>query len=89
MFAMTQFAQMTDNLSLSNLPVGLKARIIQIKGDRTIARRLLSLGLRVGSEISVLQHRGKGVVVASAGTRIALGGNIASQLILQPVETLN
>jgi ferrous iron transport protein A len=81
--------QETSDISLNNLPIGQRARIKMIKGDRAVARRLLSLGLRVGSEISVLQHRGQGVVVASAGTRVALGGSIASQLILQLIDNLN
>lgn len=72
-----------DDISLDKLPVGKIARIKQIKGDRSVARRLLGLGLRTGSEITVLQHRGQGVVVASNGTRVALGGSIASQLVLQ------
>lgn len=72
--------------SLAQLPIGVFARITEIKGDRTLARRLLSLGLRVGSEISVVQHRNRGVVVACAGSRVALGESVAEMLVTQPVE---
>ncbi|MES9846087.1 MAG: FeoA family protein [Candidatus Sedimenticola sp. PURPLELP] len=71
---------------LDRLAVGTEAKIAEIHGDRAMARRLLSLGLRVGSEISVLQHRKRGVVVASAGTRVALGASIADKLLMQTIQ---
>ncbi len=68
------------------MAVGAHVRITAIEGDRQFARRLLSLGLRVGSEVSVLQRRGRGVVVISSGTRVALGGSVADKLLVEPVE---
>ena len=70
---------------LRTLPVGGHARIVRIDGGRKLTRRLLGLGLRVGSEIAVLHHRGRGVVLASGDTRVALGGGIADKLLVQPV----
>ena len=72
--------------SLDALPVGGHARIAAIQGGRNLHRRLMGLGLRVGSEVDVLHHRGRGVVVASAGNRIALGGGVAEKLL---IETLS
>lgn len=72
-------------ISLSNLPIGRHARIAAIQGGRGLHRRLLSLGLRIGSEIDVLHQRGHGVVVASAGNRIALGGGVAEKLLIEPL----
>lgn len=71
-------------ITLDQMPVGKKARIAKIEGDRSVARRLMGLGLRVGSEVSVLQHRGRGVVVANSGNRVALGGSIAGKLLMSP-----
>ncbi|MEJ1365886.1 MAG: ferrous iron transport protein A [Candidatus Sedimenticola sp. (ex Thyasira tokunagai)] len=71
--------------TLNTVPVGARARICRINGGKEIARRLMGLGLRVGSEINVLQHRGKGVVVANAGNRVALGGAIAGKLLMCPI----
>ncbi|HHH38579.1 MAG TPA: ferrous iron transport protein A [Sedimenticola sp.] len=73
-------------VALHELPAGRSARITEIHGDRALARKLLSLGLRVGSEISVVQQRNKGVVVACAGNRVALGGNVADKMITQPLD---
>jgi len=66
--------------SLSNIDAGVRVRIAHIKGGRDLIRRLLSLGLREGVEVDVLQRRGRGVVVAHAGTRVAIGGGIANKL---------
>ena len=70
-------------LTLDALPVGVQARIAAIQGGRNLHRRLLGLGLRVGSRVEALHHRGRGVVVASSGNRIALGGGVAEKLLIE------
>lgn len=72
-------------MSLFDLPVGTSARIAEIHGGRKLARRLLSLGVRVGSEVTVLHHRGNGVVLSIGGTRVALGGGVVEKLSVEPV----
>jgi ferrous iron transport protein A len=72
--------------ALGLVPKGKRARIVEIQGGQKVTRRLLGLGLRVGSEVEVLHHRGHGVVVASAGNRIALGGGVADKLLMQLLE---
>ena len=73
-------------ISLAYLPAGRRGRITQMLGGRQMIRRLLGLGLRIGSEVEVVQHRGRGVVVASHGVRVALGGGVAEKLIMLPLE---
>ncbi|MEW8385221.1 MAG: FeoA family protein [Candidatus Thiodiazotropha taylori] len=51
-----------------------------------MVHRLLSLGLRAGSEIELLQRRGSGVVVACQGNRVALGSGVAEKLLLSPFD---
>jgi len=65
---------------LSETPVGQKVRLVAINGGKQLTRRLLALGLAVGSELEVLHHRGRGVVVAKQGNRVALGKGIAEKL---------
>ena len=76
----------THRVSLSEIPVGTRARITEIRGGRQLARRLLGLGIRVGSEVSILHHRGRGVVLAKGDTRVALGGGVAEQLFVEPLN---
>ncbi|HEB56916.1 MAG TPA: ferrous iron transport protein A [Gammaproteobacteria bacterium] len=65
---------------LSDTPVGQKVRMVAISGGKQLTRRLLALGLTVGSELEVLHHRGRGVVVAKQGNRVALGKGIAEKI---------
>jgi ferrous iron transport protein A len=80
-------SRLSDELvTLAGIPVGSRACIKRVMGGRRLVRRLLSLGLRVGSEIEVLQRRGGGVVVACQGTRIALGAGVAEKLLMDPYQ---
>lgn len=72
--------------SLLAITQGHRARIAEIQGDRQLLRRMLSLGLRVGSVIDVLSQRGRGVVVSNQGSRVALGSSVARNLFVEPIE---
>ncbi len=74
-------------VSLVDLPVGSRARIERMNGGKQMTRRLLGLGLRVGTVVDVLQHRGRGVVVANQNARVALGGGVAEKLMMFPLKT--
>ena len=74
---------------LARLPVGSHARIERILGGRLLVHRLLGLGLRVGSEVELTHRRGGGVVLASAGTRVALGAGVAEKLLVLPLAPKN
>ncbi len=80
---MTELQPTTSLLSLQN---GHSGRIAAIDGDRQMVRRMLSLGLRVGTVVDMLKHRGKSVVIQNAGTRVALGPGIADKLLVEPIE---
>lgn len=45
-------------------------------------RRLVALGLRPGSQVTVLHLRGRGVVLGCGETRIALGGGVAEKVLV-------
>lgn len=68
---------------ITEIPVGRRARLVKIEGGRELTRRLLGLGLSIDEEVEVLQHRGRGVVVARGGNRIALGGGVAEKLMAE------
>lgn len=72
--------------ALDQLETGKLVCISEIRTDRQLARRLLGLGIRVGSRVMVTQQRDKGVVVACDGNRVALGGTVASKLFTQPMN---
>jgi len=71
---------------LSECALGQAYRVVGINGNRALTKRLMGLGVRIGSEICIVQQRGQDVVITSTGNRIALGGAIARHL---QVERLN
>ena len=74
---------MSEIRPLTDIPVGHHVRLVRIEGGRQLARKLLALGLSIDGQLEVLQHRGRGVVVASGANRIALGGGIAEKLMAE------
>ena len=80
---MTNLEATTNLLSLQN---GRSARISSIAGGKQMVRRMLSLGLRVGTVVNMLNHRGQSVVIQNSGTRVALGPGVAEKLLVEPLE---
>ena len=50
-------------------------------------RRLMGLGIRIGTHLSLVEKRPGGIVVGYQGNRIALGDAISAQLMARPVST--
>lgn len=73
-------------LPLDALSPGAAARLAEIRGGRTLQRKLGALGLRVGTELRVEHRRGRGLVVAAGASRIALGGGIVDKLLVLPLQ---
>ncbi len=70
----------------SEAPIGQKLRLLQVKGGKNLNRRLRALGLTPGTEVEILHHRGRGVVVANQGNRVALGSGIADKLLGEVID---
>jgi ferrous iron transport protein A len=87
--AIDHISQTPAPMSLMNLVPGDQARIIGIHGGRELNRRLLGLGLRIGSEVRVEHRRGRGLVVSSGATRIALGGGVVEKLLVIPLSSVD
>ena len=71
---------------LSSIPIGHKVRLNAIHGGKVLTRRLLSLGICLGSEFEVINHRSNGVVLAREGNRVALGAGISDKLFVEPLD---
>ncbi len=72
--------------ALSSIPIGQKVRLTAIRGGKVLTRRLLSLGISLGSEFEVINQRGNGVVLARDGNRVALGAGISDKLFVEPLD---
>lgn len=65
---------------LSQAQEGERVRVVALHGGEGLARRMIEMGLNVGSELSVRQRQGGAVVVSRGGTRFALGVGMAHKL---------
>ncbi len=73
-------------VSLDQAVPGARVRLVSIGGGRQMTRRLLALGISLGNELEVLHRRGRGVVVARDGNRVALGGGVAECLMTELLD---
>lgn len=69
--------------TLPDLDTGVTARVVALDVAPSELRRLLSMGIRVGSDIEVTHHRGGSVVVAAAGGRVALGAGAGRNVVVE------
>lgn len=65
---------------------GARVRIVALRGGAVLVKRMTDMGLNVGSELTVRQRQGGGVVVSRGETRFALGGGMAQKVMVVRVE---
>ena len=72
-------------VSLVSLKPNHKARVLEISGGAGLQRRLMSMGLYVGKEITKLSYIGlRGPVVIKVGRSVlALGHGMAGKVIVE------
>ncbi|NPA23866.1 MAG: ferrous iron transport protein A [Crenarchaeota archaeon] len=68
---------------LSQLAPGTRARIIDIQAGYGLRRRLISLGLAPGQEITVLQSVGRVLIVSTGSTTVALCRGMAQKILVE------
>jgi ferrous iron transport protein A len=65
---------------------GSPVRVVALRSGRNLDRRLSELGLNVGSVVQVVQRAGGKLIVARGSTRLAIGGGIATRILVAPAE---
>ncbi len=80
---------MTDSDAANKAPFplamaqeGEHVRIFLLRGGKGLEMRLTSLGLNVGSELTVSQRQGNNLVVLRGETRLALGAGMAQKIMV-------
>jgi ferrous iron transport protein A len=69
---------------LTDLKSGSRAIVRDMRGGKNILSRLSAMGLSVGSELEVLDNRGRGpILVLVRDTRIALGRGEAIKIVVE------
>ncbi len=72
-------------LPLALASEGERVRISLLHGGKGLKERLTSLGLNIGCELEVVQHLGHNIVVRRGESRIALGGGMATKVLVIPL----
>lgn len=72
--------------TLAQVVPARRVRLVSIRGDRALSRRLLALGLTLGNEVEVLHSRKGDVIVGRDGNRLALGQDIADRVVVEEVS---
>lgn len=73
-----------QELPLSQLPVGVIAKVIQVLGGHGLVNRVACLGFTLGAEVELLQNFGHGPIIAIVrGSRLALGRGEAEQILVR------
>lgn len=68
---------------LSMADEGTRVRVVALRGGAGLDKRMTEMGLNVGSELTVRQRQGGGVVVSRGETRFALGGGMAHKVMVE------
>ena len=80
---------MLQSINLNQPENGFQGLITRIDGDEKLKKKLMSLGIRKGQQISILHQRHNGVVIMSNGSRVALGASIAEKVFLHMLDIEN
>lgn len=73
------------HMTLCNAPVQVPLCVIAIRGGKQLDKRLISLGVRLGSEIVIHHRRGRSVVLAVGPSRIALGAGMSAKIEVEVI----
>jgi len=81
---------MTDEMNrsetpLSAVPPGQRVRITNFAGGRMVRSRLVSLGLNIGREVTIIQNNRGLIMVGVNGGRVALGRGVSQKILTVPV----
>lgn len=76
----------TEGFPLAMAQEGERVRIERLNGGHGLEMRLTSLGLNVGSELTISHRQGAEMVVIRGETRLALGAGMAQRIWVRRLE---
>ncbi len=72
-------------LTLDEVPVGSRVRIVSVMGGHGLVNRLMQMGLIPGSIVEVVSSNLGPVVVRVRGITIALGRGMARKILVERI----
>jgi ferrous iron transport protein A len=76
----------SSSFPLTMAEEGERVRVVALAGGSGLDRRLAEMGLNPGTELSVRQRRGGGMVVSRGETRLGLGFGTAHRVMVVRLE---
>lgn len=68
---------------LNNLTAGQEGIVKQVIGGIGLIKKLLNIGIRIGSKIKVINASGGPIIISSEGTKAAIGRGAASRILIE------
>jgi len=81
----TRAVERRELAPLWKAPVGVPLRIEAVHADKATEKRLLSMGMPIGTQVEILHRRGGAVVLAVGGARLAVGADMARRILVEPI----
>ncbi len=75
----------SQKLPLSQAPVQVPLRIIAVRAGKSLEKRMISLGMPLGTEVEILYRRGHSVVLVVGSSRIALGSGMVGKIMVEVI----
>jgi Fe2+ transport system protein FeoA len=82
---MTHDAEHGRTYSLSNAKQGDFVRVINVKANKILKKRLVSMGVLINSRLHVIQHRGGALVIGFDASRIAIGSAMSQHIMVRSI----
>lgn len=71
-------------MTLSGAKEKQKVKVLEISGGNEAKYRLISMGIRPGSEIEIIRNSNKGpIIIAIDTTKLMLGRGLANKIVIQ------
>jgi len=75
----------SHKLPLGKAPIQVPLRIIAVRAGKALEKRMISLGMPLGTEVEIIQRRGQSVVLVVGSSRIALGTGMVSKIMVEVI----
>lgn len=75
--------------TLNNTKTGQKVRVQEIVGGRKVRNRLMELGIKEGTLVSVFSNKGGPMIIMVGNSRFALGRGVAEKIVVKSMAEVS
>ena len=83
--AMSSSTKQNHAFSLSSAKQGDFVRVVDVKADNLLKKRLVSMGVLMNSRLRIIQRRGGALVVGFDASRIAIGAGMSQHILVKAI----